>query len=267
MLAALKNLTTGFLILLSLPAAAIGFCLSAGIASMSWLLSTRYGINIDNIALIWLAGPLMGLLVQPLVGALSDRTWLFRSRRKPFLLVGGVAGAISMVAMLQLDVIARQVGVGLIVVAVFVVLLSDLATNVTFNPARSLVADLTPEGPDRVRGYSWMQTVSGIFGISAYVISISLGNEILILASAAITFLFSVGPLFFMQEFPSEAQPAHAREEPRPASAGFGAVLVKPLHRSHRLVPPLGVIVSPAGATRPSIIVHRCAKSTVNLPR
>jgi Na+/melibiose symporter-like transporter len=223
MLAAQKNLTTGFLILLSLPAAAIGFCLSAGIASMSWLLSTRYGINIDNIALIWLAGPLMGLLVQPLVGALSDRTWLFKSRRKPFLLVGGVAGAISMVAMLQLDVIARQVGVGLIVVAVFVVLLSDLATNVTFNPARSLVADLTPEGPDRVRGYSWMQTVSGIFGISAYVISISLGNEILILASAAITFLFSVGPLFFMQEFPSEAQPAHAREEPRPASAGFGA--------------------------------------------
>jgi MFS family permease len=157
------------------------------------------------------------------VGALSDRTWLFKSRRKPFLLVGGVAGAVSMVAMLQLDVIARQVGVGLLVVAVIVVLLSDLATNVTFNPARSLVADLTPEGPDRVRGYSWMQTVSGIFGISAYVISISLGNEILILTAAAITLVFSVAPLFFMQEYPPEPQPARALGRPRQASAGFGA--------------------------------------------
>ena len=74
MLDAQKNLSTGFLILLSLPTAAIGFCLSSAVATTTWLLSTRYGLHLDNIALIWLMGPLMGLLVQPVVGALSDRT-------------------------------------------------------------------------------------------------------------------------------------------------------------------------------------------------
>ncbi|MBI3346388.1 MAG: MFS transporter [Burkholderiales bacterium] len=208
MLDAQKNLTTSFLILLSLPTAAIGFCLSAGIASSTWLLSTRYGLNIDNIALIWLAGPLMGLLVQPIVGALSDRTWLLSGRRKPYLLVGGAAGAASMFAMLRLDTLASTTGLSLLAVAVVVALLCDLSTNVTFNPARSLVADLTPEGPDRVRGYSWMQTVSGIFGISAYVISIFFGNEVLILVTVAVTFLFSVAPLLFIQESgPSTPQP------------------------------------------------------------
>ncbi len=218
MLDAQKNLTTGFLILLSLPAAAIGFCLSAGIASTTWLLSTRYGLHIDNIALIWLAGPLMGLLVQPIVGALSDRTWLLNGRRKPYLLVGGIAGAVSMFAMLKLDRLASITGLSLIAVAVVVALLRDLSTNVTFNPARSLVADLTPEGPDRVRGYSWMQTVSGFFGISAYLISIVLGNEVLILVTVAVTFVFSVGPMLFIQEAktpgmqparPEPVEPAH----------------------------------------------------------
>ena len=63
--------------------------------------------------------------------------------------------------MLRLDAIARHTGLSLLLVAVVFALLCDLSTNVTFNPARSLVADLTPEGPDRVRGFAWMQTVSG----------------------------------------------------------------------------------------------------------
>ena len=139
-----KRLSTGFLILLSLPTAAVGFALSSGIATTTWLLSTRYNLHLENIALIWLMGPLMGLLVQPLVGALSDRTWLLTGRRRPYLLAGGVAGAGSTYAMLQLDNIATATGLSLIAVAVLVALVADLSTNVTFNPARSLVADLTP---------------------------------------------------------------------------------------------------------------------------
>lgn len=219
MLDAQKNLTTGFLILLSLPAAAIGFCLSAGIASTTWLLSTRYGLHIDNIALIWLAGPLMGLLVQPLVGALSDRTWFLNGRRKPYLLVGGIAGAASMFAMLKLDTLASVTGLSLLAVAVVVALLCDLSTNVTFNPARSLVADLTPEGPHRVRGYSWMQTVSGVFGISAYLISIMLGNEVLILVTVAVTFVFSVLPMLFIREPVAVGLPAVRPELAAPRQA------------------------------------------------
>lgn len=192
--------STGFLILLSLPTAAIGFSLSAAVASTTWLLSTRYGLHLDNIALIWLAGPLMGLLVQPLVGALSDRTWLLGGRRRLYLLIGGSAGAISMYALLHLDQLAAVTTLSLLSVAVVVTLLLDLSTNVTFNPARSLVADLTAEGPQRVRGYAWMQTVSGLFGVSAYLVSIFLGNAVLIQVTVAVTFLCTVVPTLLIRE-------------------------------------------------------------------
>jgi maltose/moltooligosaccharide transporter len=210
MLTSQKNLSTGFLILLSLPTAAIGFCLSSSIASTTWLLSTRYNLHLENIALIWLMGPLMGLLVQPIVGAFSDRTWFLRGRRKPYLMVGGLLGAASTYAMLELDTLAAATGLGLLTVAVVVALLADLATNVTFNPARSLVADLTPEGPHRVRGYAWMQTVSGVLGISAYLISIFLGNLVLVLVTVAVVFFLTVLPLFFIEELAPQPSAAVA---------------------------------------------------------
>jgi Na+/melibiose symporter-like transporter len=219
MLQAQKRLSTGFLILLSLPTAAVGFALSSGIATTTWLLSTRYGLHLENIALIWLMGPLMGLLVQPLVGALSDRTWLMKGRRRPYLLAGGVAGAVSTYAMLMLDSLATATGLSLIAVAVIVALLADLATNVTFNPARSLVADLTPEGPARVRGYAWMQTVSGVLGISAYLISIFFGNYALVLVTVAVVFVLTVLPLMFIQE----TAPAAMAASPGPAGTGTRA--------------------------------------------
>jgi Na+/melibiose symporter-like transporter len=216
MLDAQKGLSTGFLILLSLPTAAVGFALSSGIATTTWLLSTRYNLHLENIALIWLMGPLMGLLVQPLVGVLSDRTWLMKGRRRPYLLAGGVAGAASTYAMLELDSIATATGLSLIAVAVLVALVADLATNVTFNPARSLVADLTPEGPARVRGYAWMQTVSGVLGISAYLISIFFGNLALVLVTVAVVFFLTLLPLLFIEETPPATMAAVAA----PAAAG-----------------------------------------------
>ncbi len=228
MLNAQKNLTTGFLILLSLPTAAIGFCLSSAVATTTWLLSTRYGLHLDNIALIWLMGPLMGLLVQPIVGALSDRTWWWKGRRRPYLIAGGVAGALSTFAMLELDAIATATGLSLLAVAVFVVLVSDLSTNVTFNPARSLVADLTPEGPDRVRGYAWMQVVSGVLGISAYLISIFLGNHALVLTTVAVTFFMTVVPMFFIEERAPDERPEDGRTTERTGRndiAAFRALL------------------------------------------
>jgi Na+/melibiose symporter-like transporter len=228
MLAAQKNLSNRFLVLLSLPTAAIGFCLSSAVASTTWLLSTKYNLHLENIALIWLMGPLMGLLVQPIVGALSDRTWFLRGRRRPYLLLGGISGAAATYAMLHLDTLAAATGLSLLAVAVVVVLICDLATNVTFNPARSLVADLTPEGPHRVRGYTWMQMVSGVLGISAYLISIFLGNEMLVLATVVVTFTLTVIPVFFIEERapePALAETPGAGATARAGASAFRALL------------------------------------------
>ncbi|MFO1495845.1 MAG: MFS transporter [Lysobacterales bacterium] len=206
-----RRLSQGFLILLSLPTAAIGFSLSSAVASTTWLLSTRYDLHLESIALIWLMGPLMGLLVQPLVGWLSDRTWWLGGCRRPYLIAGGTLGALATYALLHLDSVAAATGLSLMSVAVVVVLVNDLATNVTFNPARSLVADLTPEGPQRVRGYTWMQLVSGVLGISAYLVSIVFGNEALLLTTVAVTFVLTVGPVLFIEETRPPAPVASAR--------------------------------------------------------
>lgn len=142
-------------------------------------------------------GPLLGLLVQPIVGALSDRTWLMKGRRRPYLLAGGAAGAASTYALLELDTLAAATGLSLIAVAVLVALVADLATNVTYNPAPSLVADLTPEGPARVQGYAWMHTVSGVLGISAYLISVFFGNLAQVLVTVAVVFFLTLLPLLW----------------------------------------------------------------------
>ncbi len=230
MINAQKRLSTWFLVLLSLPTAAVGFALSSSIATTTWLLSTRYNLHLENIAFIWLMGPLMGLLVQPIVGALSDRTWLMKGRRRPYLLAGGVAGAVSTYAMLELDTIAAATGLSLIAVAVLVALVADLATNVTFNPARSLVADLTPEGPARVRGYAWMQTVSGVLGISAYLISIFFGNLALVLVTVAVVFFLTLVPLLFIEETAPASIAAQALPGPNtPAQRASGLAAFKAL--------------------------------------
>jgi len=83
MLAIQKKLTNTFYALLSLPATAVGFCLSTQVATLSWILSTKYNLHIEDVALVWLAGPLSGIIAQPIVGLMSDKGWFRAGRRKP----------------------------------------------------------------------------------------------------------------------------------------------------------------------------------------
>ena len=81
---------------------------------------------------------------------------------------------------------------GILGVAIAVAIALDLSINVSFNPARSLITDVTPEGAERTRGYTWMQTVSGSFGVLAYAIGAAFGNVALIYVGAGIVLLFSL---------------------------------------------------------------------------
>lgn len=196
-----KKLSNSFLALLSLPATAVGFALSTQIAALSWLLSTKFGLDIHDVALVWLAGPLAGIIGQPIVGAISDNAWFLGGRRKGFIMIGGVLGSLMFLALPQIGIISSKLGFqGIMTVAVTVALLLDLSINITFNPARSIIADLTPEGKKRTSGYTWMQLISGIFGLLAYFISLVLGNDILLTIAVVLVFLFSVVPCFFIEE-------------------------------------------------------------------
>ncbi|WP_158442028.1 MFS transporter [Novosphingobium sp. B-7] len=106
------------------------------------------GASVDQLAILWLAGPVTGLLVQPVVGALSDRAPTRFGRRRPYILLSALV-VIAALAALQLA--------ASLVVAVAAVWMLEAAMNALHAPYRALVADTLP--PDEhARGYA-MQTV------------------------------------------------------------------------------------------------------------
>lgn len=203
-----KRLTNSFYAILSLPSTAMGFALSVQISALSWILSTRYNLKIEEVGLVWAAGPLAGIFGQVIVGLISDKVWFWGGRRRPFILIGGFLAALMLLALPNIDVISKALGTaGILGVAITVALSLDLAINVSFNPTRSIIADVTPEGEQRTKGYTWMQTISGTFGVGAYAVGAIWGNYTLIYFGAALVLLLSLIPPFFIEE-PRELQGA-----------------------------------------------------------
>ena len=196
-----KRLTPAFNAIISLPSTAMGFALCIQISALSWLLSTKSPLDIHEIGIVWAAGPTAGILGQVIIGMISDKTWFWGGRRRPFILVGGALAALMVFLLPRIDQVASLLGIGnLLVVAVIVALTLDLSINIGFNPTRSLIADVTPEGDARTRGFTWMQTISGFFGVLAYLIGAFIDNYALISVGVVVVFAFSVLPLFFVTE-------------------------------------------------------------------
>jgi MFS family permease len=196
-----ERLTNGFYALISLPSTAMGFALSIQISALSWLLTTKYHLDIHQVGFVWAAGPLAGIVGQVVIGLISDRVWFWGGRRRPFILIGGTLAALMLLALPNIDMINDTLGIGsLLAVAIAVALTLDLAINISFNPTRSIIADVTPEGEARTKGYTWMQTISGFFGVMAYVIGAAAGNYVLISVGVVVVFLCSVVPVMFITE-------------------------------------------------------------------
>ncbi len=109
----------------------IGFALQN--ANMSRIFQSL-GSSVDDLPALWIAAPLTGLLVQPIVGFLSDRTWLGRlGRRRPYFLAGAVLAALSLLIMPLSEV--------LLLAAVLLWVL-DASLNISMEPFRAFVGDM-----------------------------------------------------------------------------------------------------------------------------
>jgi maltose/moltooligosaccharide transporter len=117
------------------------------------------GAQIEDIAILWIAAPLTGLIVQPLVGYYSDRTWNWLGRRRPYFLAGAILSSIALVAMPHSSVLWM---------AAALLWLLDASINVSMEPFRAFVADQLPER-QRPAGYA-MQTF--FIGIGAVIASL-----------------------------------------------------------------------------------------------
>lgn len=98
------------------------------------------GARIDELPLLWIAGPIAGLLVQPIIGEWSDRTWGRWGRRRPFMIVGAVLSAAALVAMARAETVWS---------AALALWLLTCSINVVMEPFRALMGDSAPaEGRD-----------------------------------------------------------------------------------------------------------------------
>lgn len=219
-----KRLTNSFYAMLSLPATAMGFALCVQIATLSWILNTQLGFDLHQIGIVWMAGPLAGILGQVIIGVISDNVWAWGGRRRPFILIGGTLAALSILALPNIGVIGEALGIKeLVGVAITVALTLDLSINISFNPTRSIIADVTPQGDARTKGYTWMQTISGFFGVLAYLIGAFWSNYILIYLGAVLVFVFSIVPTLFVTE-PRNLNEKDADDEPESiATSGLDA--------------------------------------------
>ena len=136
------NMTFGFL------GIQFGFALQN--ANASRILQT-FGADVEHLSWFWIAAPLTGMIVQPLVGHFSDKTWTKLGRRKPYFLVGAILASVALVfmpnsAMLAHLMPAMMVGAGMLMIM-------DASFNIAMEPFRALVADLLPSD-QRTLGFS-----------------------------------------------------------------------------------------------------------------
>jgi len=109
------------------------------------------GSDVGSLALLWIAGPVTGLLVQPLIGHFSDRSWSRFGRRRPYFLAGAVLASLALFGMPNAST--------LLAAAVLLWLL-DASLNVSMEPFRAFVGDMVPAG-QRTAGYAFQTAFIG----------------------------------------------------------------------------------------------------------
>ena len=186
------NLSFGFL------GIQMGFALQNANASR---ILQNFGADTHQLSWFWLVAPISGLIIHPIVGYYSDKTWTSLGRRRPFIFGGAILASIGLLFMPQADLlkgIASMLWVGAGMLAIM-----DGAINVSMQPFRALVADQTPKSQHAL-GYS-IQTV--LIGIGAVIGSwlpylleewLKIGGESTSGVSNAVIFSFVTGSVILI---------------------------------------------------------------------
>src|SRR5215218_3064330 len=125
-----------------------GFALQNGNTSR---ILRSFGADVDQLPMFWIVAPLVGMIVQPIIGHYSDRTWNRIGRRKPYFLTGAILSSLALIFLpnsgsLSSVVPALWIGAGMVMVM-------DASFNIAMEPFRALVADNLPDS-QRTMGFS-----------------------------------------------------------------------------------------------------------------
>ena len=115
------------------------------------------GARADQIPILWLAAPLTGLIVQPIIGHASDRTWGPLGRRRPYFLTGAILSSFALLMMPRCSALWMAAGLLWIL---------DASINISMEPFRAFVADLLPN-EQRTRGFAMQSLFIGLGAVVA----------------------------------------------------------------------------------------------------
>jgi maltose/moltooligosaccharide transporter len=135
----------------------IGFALQN--ANVSRIFETL-GAKVENIPILWIAAPVTGLIVQPIVGYLSDRTWNRLGRRRPYFLVGAILASLALFAMPNSP--ALWVAAGMLWIM-------DASINISMEPFRAFVGDNLPS-EQRTTGFAMQSFLIGTGAVTASIL-------------------------------------------------------------------------------------------------
>jgi len=191
----------------------------------------RLGARPDEVPLLWLAAPVTGLVVQPIVGALSDRTWGPLGRRRPYFLTGAILASLALFVMPTSTTLWM---------AASLLWVLDASINISMEPFRAFVADKLPPS-QRTSGFVMQSLFIGVGATLANALPYVLGQFGVVGSTdsgipLSVKYSFQVGAVVFLlavlwtvlttREFPPEDMAAfeRARRNRRGIGALFGEI-------------------------------------------
>jgi maltose/moltooligosaccharide transporter len=210
----------------------------------------KLGANPDQLPILWLAAPLTGLIIQPIIGSMSDRTWGRLGRRRPYFLVGALLASVALFFMPTSSSLWMAAGLLWIL---------DASINVSMEPFRAFVADKLNED-QRTTGFvmqsffiglgatfaGWLPLAFRRFGISGNTTSgIPLTIKYAFQIGAVAFLLAVLWTVFTTKEYPPEDMEAfeRMRREKKGIAAGFSEIMtaLREMPRTMRQLAPVQI--------------------------
>ncbi|GAA0872333.1 MFS transporter [Gangjinia marincola] len=126
------------------------------------------GADVEDIPILWIAAPVTGLIIQPIIGYMSDRTWTKLGRRKPYFLVGAILSSIALFIMPNSPSLWVAAGT---------LWLMDASINISMEPFRAFVGDNLPER-QRTLGFAMQSFFIGIGAVAGSLLPYIFTNYI-----------------------------------------------------------------------------------------
>ena len=117
----------------------------------------QLGANVEDIPILWVAAPVTGLIIQPIIGHMSDKTWNRMGRRRPYFLVGAILASLALFIMPNSPYLWVAAGM---------LWIMDASINISMEPFRAFVGDMLPE-EQRTTGFAMQSFFIGTGAVIA----------------------------------------------------------------------------------------------------